>query len=284
MFLIAGATGNTGSTVADQLLTAGRKVRVLVRSEDKGAAFAKRGAEVAVGELGDVAALTRALDGVEAAYLLTPPNMAAEDFFADRARLNDRMAEAVKASGVPRVVYLSSVGAQLESGTGPILSVRDGDAKLAATGTRLTALRPAYFAENWGMVAATVKSDAVLPTFLSPEVRPSMVSTQDIGRVAAELLLDPEAPRVVELAGPVDLGAAEVAAAFSEVIGRPVTVAYAPIEQVVPMFASLGMPAVGPLYRDLYAAVNDGRLVFEKPEAVRRGTVGIAEVARKLLG
>ena len=60
MYVIAGVSGRTGAVVADTLLSQGKQVRVIVRNAEKGAAWQKKGAEVAVAELGDVAAMTKA--------------------------------------------------------------------------------------------------------------------------------------------------------------------------------------------------------------------------------
>jgi len=283
MILVTGVTGNTGSVVAEILLERGIEVRAFVRSEAKGEPWRARGARVTVGTLDDVAALTKALTGVKAAYLLTPPNLAAEDFLADRAALNDALAQAVKASGVPRVVYLSSVAAHLSRGTGPIATTGDAERKLRATGTELIALRAAYFAENWGMVAEAVQTQGVLPSFLDPETRLSMVSVADIGRVAAELLID-GGPEVVELAGAAEYTTADAAKAFGAALGREITPAYAPLDQVVPTLQGMGVAGLAPLYREMYETLNAGGLPFEFPERVRRGEVGLDQAVARLVG
>jgi uncharacterized protein YbjT (DUF2867 family) len=120
MYAIAGVSGNTGSVVADTLLAQGKKVRVIVRDAAKGEAWKARGAEVAVAALEDRAALTKALTGVEGAYLLVPPRMTSNAPLEENAAVIDAMAAAVTAARVPHVVLLSSVAAHHASGTGPI--------------------------------------------------------------------------------------------------------------------------------------------------------------------
>src|SRR3954469_8379541 len=119
MFAIAGVSGHTGSVVADTLLAQGHPVRVIVRDAAKGAASRTKGAEVAVADLQDTAALARALTGVAGAYLLLPPNMASQTPLEDHARLSAGFATAIEAAKVPHVVFLSSIGAQHATGTGP---------------------------------------------------------------------------------------------------------------------------------------------------------------------
>ena len=79
MFVVAGASGNTGSVVAETLLARGEKVRVLARDAKKVEPLVTRGAEVTVLGLDDVEKLTEALRGAEGAYLLLPPNLAVAD-------------------------------------------------------------------------------------------------------------------------------------------------------------------------------------------------------------
>ncbi|MDF2694850.1 MAG: hypothetical protein K0S65_3233, partial [Labilithrix sp.] len=112
MFVVAGVTGKTGAVVADTLLAAGKKVRVLVRDAGKGAPWKAKGAEVhVVGSLDDEAAVAAALEGAEGAYLLSPPDTRAKDFLAERRTTLDAIAAAVDRARVPHVVFLSSVGA-----------------------------------------------------------------------------------------------------------------------------------------------------------------------------
>ncbi|NJL17223.1 MAG: NAD(P)H-binding protein [Nitrospira sp.] len=110
MFVVLGATGNTGTVVVETLLGRKHPVRVVVRSDEKGAAWKIKGAEVAVASLGDVSALTKAFQGAKGVYVLVPPNYGAEAWLADQRMAMDRAAEAIQKSGVDHVVFLSSVG------------------------------------------------------------------------------------------------------------------------------------------------------------------------------
>jgi uncharacterized protein YbjT (DUF2867 family) len=127
MFVVLGATGNTGAVVAETLLSQRQPVRVVVRSDEKGAAWKARGAEVAVGSLDDVSALTKTFEGATGVYLLVPPNYGAKAWLTDQRTRMDRAAEAVKKSEVQHVVFLSSIGAQTPAGTGPIQASRYGE-------------------------------------------------------------------------------------------------------------------------------------------------------------
>src|SRR2546426_1574527 len=145
MFVVAGATGNTGKTVAEILLAHQQPVRVIAREERKAAAWRARGAEAALTSLDDVGGLTRALAGASGAYLLIPPQYAAEDLLAAQRSVADAIAEAVKASGIPHVVLLSSLGAQHPEGTGPIRSLHHAERAIGKAARNITVLRAAYF-------------------------------------------------------------------------------------------------------------------------------------------
>lgn len=284
MYLVAGVTGHTGSVVADTLLARGEKVRVLVRSAEKGAPWAAKGAELAVGALDDRESLLSALQGVQGAYLLSPPDYVAEDYLASRAALTDVLASAVGASSVGHVVFLSSVGADVPDGTGPIRSLAAAEPKLRATGKHVTALRPAYFMENWGAAVHPAKSDGVLPTFLnSVDFRFPNVATHDIGVEAAGLLLEgTAAPTVVELAGPADYTPTEVAAVFAAALGRPVNAVTVPQEAQLGILTGAGLqPGMAALFVEMYRGIEQGKVAFRGEP--RRGKTPIGEVVATLV-
>jgi len=190
-FVVAGVTGNVGSVVAAELLAKGQKVKVLVRDAAKGAEWSKKGAEVAIAQLGDKDALAAALAGARGFFVLLPPNFAAPDFYAYQRETADSIAAAVKASGVPHVVVLSSVGADLPDGTGPIKGLYFLENALRATGTTLTAIRAGYFQENVANSLAPARNAGIFPNFTPSADYPlPQIATKDIGALAASSLLE----------------------------------------------------------------------------------------------
>src|SRR5947207_113702 len=131
MYLVAGVTGHTGRAAAEALLGNGQKLRVLVREAKQGEPWKARGAEVAVGSLADASSLTQALTGVQGAYLLLPPRYDTEDLLAAHRAMVEAMSQAVRKSGLPHLVQLSSVGAELADGTGPVRSLHHAELTLA---------------------------------------------------------------------------------------------------------------------------------------------------------
>lgn len=284
MFIVTGATGHTGSVVAEALLAAGKKVRVVVRNAGKAERLQALGAEVFVADLADQPALARAVRGAEGVFLLSPPDIAAKDFIAERKRLTQAQVDTLAAERVPHVVLLSSIGAQLPSGTGPVVSLHHAEQQLRAAGVPSTFVRAGYFLENWGEVAHPVKADGVLPSFIAASRVVPSVSTRDIGKAAAQALLDgPRGVRAIELSGPRDVTPNDVAAIFSSVLGRSVKVVEAPLDAVVPTFTSFGISEnISELYREMYEAIAADRLVPEAGEH-QRGATPVEETLRALL-
>jgi uncharacterized protein YbjT (DUF2867 family) len=285
MFVVTGATGHTGSIAAEALLAAGKKVRVLVRNATKAERLRARGAEVFVADLGDVEALARAVHGAEGVFLMSPPDLGAQDFIGERKRLTQRQVDVLAAEKVPHVVLLSSTGSQHASGTGLILSTHHAEQQLRASGLAATFVRAGYFVENWAAVVQAVKSDGVLPSFMAADRRMPSVCTADIGQAVAQALLDgPRGVRVIELSGPSDVSPNDVAATFSRILGKKVLVAEAPLAAIVPTFTSFGMSKnIAGLFQEMYEGIGKGKVSAEPGEHVR-GTTPLETTLRALLG
>lgn len=285
MYAIAGVTGHTGAVVADTLLAKGRPVRVIVRSAEKGAPWKAKGAEVAVADLADVGAMTKALTGAKGAYLLTPPNFATKDFLADRTALIESLGKAITNARLPAFVFLSSVGAQHPSGTGPIVIPHRAEQALRALAPSATFLRAAYFLENWGSVVPVAKAQGVLPHFGAVDVKFPQVCTRDIGLAAAAALLNPaDGVRIIELAGREDWSVQDVAAALGSLLGKQVTAVAAPVEGAKDGLSKAGVPEpMASLYAEMYGAAARGLVALEKPAAVQRGATPLVDALRPLV-
>jgi uncharacterized protein YbjT (DUF2867 family) len=285
MFVVLGATGNTGSVVVETLLSKKQPVRVIVRSADKGAAWKAKGADVAVASLDDVSALTKALEGAKGVYLLVPPNYGAEAWLADQRARMDRAAEAIQKSGVDHVVLLSSVGGHLHGGTGPIRAASYGEQALGCIAKRLTILRPCYFMDNWAPVIGAAKAQGVLPTFIAPQAKIPMISTKDIGRIGAEqLMTGGYGKQIVEMAGPEEYSPDQAASALSQILGKTVTAQHAPLSAVVPTFKSFGFSdEAARLFEEMYTAFSKGAIEYEHPGKLVRGTVTLYDALRTMV-
>ena len=282
MFTIFGANGNTGSIVANRLLDAGKRVRVVARDASKLEALRARGADVLTADVLDADQVKAALAGAEAAYLLIPPDLQSSDVIARAKKISANYAAGIRANHVKHVVLLSSVGADLPAGTGPIVTAHHAEQALASSGAIVTTIRAAYFMENILNNAHPIKNDGVLPVFGGGEAYPvPMVATRDIGELAAEqLLAAPTAPRVIELSGPKEYSFTDAAAAAAEIVGRPVKAVAVPMDQLVPTYTSFGMSKhMAELFREMLEAFGSGRAHFNGTNA-RRGKVTLPELLR----
>lgn len=229
-YAVIGATGRTGAATADALIRAGNRVRVIVRDPRKGQPWAKLGAEVAIANLVDPEAMAAALRDVEGAYIVNPPHYHQEDLFERAQLLSHVVARASVEASVPRMVVLSSVGADRHHGTGWIAMNRDLERILTETAIPTAFLRAAYFMENWAPMVARSATSGTLSSFLAPAHRAlSMVATADIG-VAAAFFLQQQwsGTRTIGVAGPAAYSPADVAGALTSVWGRTVNVGVVP--------------------------------------------------------
>jgi uncharacterized protein YbjT (DUF2867 family) len=284
-FAVVGITGNTGAAVAHELLAAGHRVRAIVRSPEKAASWKERGVEIVAADVRDGAALGRALQGVDGAYVLSPPDWTASDLVASRAPVIQGLLEGLAAARVPRTVALSSVGVHLPNGTGPIQLLRPYEAKLGEL-PGVTFVRAAYFHENLASAAHAARKDGVFPVFFDPQRSFELVATRDIGARSAELLqTNPDsAPRVVNLAGPERLTLSQVAELTGRLLGKSVQVLPLPPAAIIPALRELGAGQIAELYAELNESMDQGRLDFETPPSVERGTTPVETTLRSLLG
>jgi uncharacterized protein YbjT (DUF2867 family) len=283
-FVVAGVSGHTGQIVAETLLGQKRAVKVVVRDAAKGAPWKAKGADVAVADLGDAGALTQALKGAEGAYVLLPPTFTAPNFRAHQDRLSTAIADAARASRVPHVVFLSSIGAQLASGSGPIVGLHVAEETFRREkATAWTFLRAGYFMENLEASFATLPQ-GFIPSFLPASFGIDMIATVDIGKQAAALLVEAgKGTEVVQLGGP-PISMNDVAAAISRITGKPMRVQEAPLDAVVPTFTGLGMPKdLAELYREMLDGFTAGRIGAEPGMRRIAGTTSIETFLRGAL-
>lgn len=281
MYVVFGATGNTGKVVANTLLDRGQKVRVVARDTAKVGALQARGAEVVRGDVGDVVSIRAALQGASGAYFLIPPDPTSQDYLARGRGIIDGFAEALRANPLKHAVMLSSVGAQHAAGTGPIVNTHYAETKFAELSTPFTFVRAAYFMENILGNVPAMKGDGVLPVFGGGESYPfPMIATRDIGLTAAEALLAPSASHAwIELSSTKDYSLQDAADIASATLGRPVKPLVLPLDALVPTYTQYGMSAnVAGLYREMFEGLAKGLVAFEGKGQRVRGTTTLEDV------
>jgi uncharacterized protein YbjT (DUF2867 family) len=288
MFTIFGATGNTASVVASELLARGKKVRVVVRNPAKATALRDKGAEVFTGDVLEPASIRESLAGASGAYFLLPPDVTSTAFLARCARIVEGYVGALAAHPVKHAVLLSSVAAHEPKGTGPIVSVHNAEAAFRGVrGTAFTFLRAAYFMENILANAGSMKQDGVLPVFGGGETHPfPMVAAHDIGVAAAEALTNPpNQSEIIELSGPKEYSLADAATEASAILGRPVKATALPIDALVPTLTKFGLSAdFAGLFREMTEGLGSGLVRFDGKGRPVHGKTTLREVLSALAG
>lgn len=285
MYAVAGVSGRTGAATARALLKQGEKVRVLVRDRAQGEAWDHKHAEVAVCDLTDPAALGAALTGVHGAYLLLPPNPKAEDLLADRAAFLDKLVAGLKKAKLPRLLFLSSLGAQHPTGTGPIVSLYRAEHALAQLAPEVTFLRAGYFLENWADALMPALETGQLPWFGNIHTKFPQVCANDIGAAAAKLLVEKhKGVRHVELGGKENWSVEDVAVALSSLLGAKITPVGHPVDGAKDAHLAMGMnPNQAGLYAELAQAMIRGHADATHPHALTRGTTPLYESLKPLV-
>jgi uncharacterized protein YbjT (DUF2867 family) len=265
MYVVLGASGNTGHVTAENLLASGKKVRVVGRNASHLQFLAAKGAEVFTADLTHIPALTEAFYNADAAYVMIPPNNTSDDVRTFQETVSTAIAQAVRDSGVKHVVSLSSFGADQSSGTGPVVGLHNLEKKLNQIETaNVLHLRAGYFMENTLPQAAAIRMMGSTVGPLRPDLKLPMIATRDIGTAAAEALLRLEfsGKQVRELHGQRDLDYKELTAIIGKAIGRPdLKYIQAPPDQVRGAMVQMGMSEnVAGLIVEMAGALDSGKM------------------------
>jgi uncharacterized protein YbjT (DUF2867 family) len=254
-----GITGKVGGATARHLLARGKNVRALVRDRAKAAIWADQGVELVDGDWNDAAALQRALDGVEGAFLMLPAIWAPSPDFKEAKSVIATYVEALTQAEPPRLVALSSMGANRTSGLGMITALSLLEQGFRNLTSPIAFVRAGGFFENF-LYGLHVAKGGTLPVYYNPTNRKStMVATNDIGAEVATLLTGPawSGHRVIELGSMVS--ADEVAAQLGEVLKLDVKALAVPRAGWPAAFEQFGIPKgqTGPA-EAMFEAVNAG--------------------------
>src|SRR5579864_6590988 len=265
MYVITGATGNTGKPAAERLLAQGKKVRVIGRSADRLQSLVAQGAEPFLAEITDVSALAQAFTGAEGVYAMIPPDLASQDLHAQQNRIGSALAQALQQAGVKHVVSLSSIGADKTEKTGPVVGLHYFEQRLnRVPGLNVLHLRAGYFMENTLAQIGVIKMMGVTAGPLRSDLKMPMIAARDIGVVAGErlLALDFSQQQTLELHGQRDISMSEVAAIIGKAIDKPgLSYIQAPDDQIRPALMQAGMSQdMANLILEMAVALNSGHM------------------------
>ncbi len=265
MIAVMGASGHTGRRVAELLLDSGEKVRALGRSREKLAPLEKKGAEVRTGDAQDSRFLASAFQGADGVFTLIPPDASSNDYRALQDAQGQAIADALRESGARRVVFLSSVGAELAAGTGPIAGLHAQEKRLRELrGVDTLILRPGYFFENFEETLGLIKHQGINGSAIAAEAAIPMIATRDIADAAARALRERrfQGVSVQELLGPRDLTHAEATRILGARIGKPdLQYVQFPYDDFKNALVQSGLSEnIASLYAEMARALNEGRV------------------------
>jgi uncharacterized protein YbjT (DUF2867 family) len=263
MYVVCGATGNTGNVVARNLLEEGEKVRAIGRSLERLKALAADGAEAFPADLTDTITLAKAFAGAKAVYLVMPPNLSSPDYRGFQSRVAQAVASALQSARVTHAVTLSSIGADKPDKTGPVAGLHDFEERLNRLQVlNVLHLRAGYFMENTLPQVANIEKMGMAAGPLDPELKLSMIAAEDVGAAAADALLSLNftEKQTRELQGQRDITMREATEIIGKAIGRPeLPYARAEDNQVRAALIQIGMSLnVADLILEMAAALNSG--------------------------
>src|ERR1700710_3099370 len=257
MFLVMGITGKVGGATAKHLLAQGKEVRALVRDRERASNWANQGVELVDGDWNASAAVEQALEGVEGAFVMLPAVWAPSPDYREAKGVIANYVAALAKAAPPRVVALSSMGANRTSGLGMITALSLLEQGFRDLASPIAFVRAGGFFENF-LYGLQVAQGGTLPVYYNPTNRKStMVATNDIGAEVATLLTGPtwSGQRAIELGSMVS--ADEVAAQLGEVLKLDVKAFAVPRAGWPAAFEQFGIPKgqTGPA-EAMFEAVN----------------------------
>jgi len=195
----------------------------------------------------------------------------------DQERESDAIAKAVKESGLRYAVNLSSYGAHVPEGTGPVAGLHSLEQKLnAISDLNVLHLRAAYFMENTLAAIDMIQGMGMFGHALLPDLKLPLIATRDVGAYAGQRLLDLNfvGKQTRELLGERDLSMTEATAVIARGIGKPeLRYVQFPYDQVQQVFEQMGMPPEkAAVYIEMFKAINAGLLAAQEPRSPQNST------------
>lgn len=285
-YAIMGATGHIGQVIVEELLKKGHRVCAIGRDQVKLDALQDKGAKPISCDFTDESALAEAFKGSDAVFSLIPPFSTVDNLEAEQDKVGHAVQQALSKAKVSRVVNLSSIGAQLSTGTGPILGLSRHEKRLNALPTlNVLHFRPSYFMENVFFYIPLIKSKGMIGSVLKPTLAIPMVATKDVGMKIAGFLHDLRFTNqsVFEFVGPRSITMTEATRIIGKAIGNA-TLQYVQTspQEMEKYLRSLGVKSsVSRVFLEMYNAFNEGRIATTQqitPE--HRGKTTMEEFAK----
>lgn len=264
-YVITGGAGNISRPLASTLLKQGHEVTLIGRNPDHLKELVAAGAKAAIGSVEDPSFLANAFRGADAVYSMIPPNMQATDWKTHIGKVGQIYADALRESGVRYLVNLSSVGAHLPEGAGPVSGLFRAEKALnALEEVHILHLRPSYFYQNLLANIPLIKGAGIMGANFSFEPgRFPIVHTHDIAAVAAEELMQLKfSGHSYRYIASDEVGTADIAREIGQAIGRPeLTWIKFSDEQALQGMLQAGLPQeAASNYTEMGHSLHEGRM------------------------
>lgn len=280
-YIILGASGHIGSVVAEKLLSDGHDIIAVVRDEAKAESLKSAGAEIAAVDVTDTERLRATFQRGRRAFLLNPPAPVTGDTDVEENRTALSIAEAIRGSGLEKVLVESTYGAQPGEAIGDLSVLWNFESAVAKAMVPMAVNRGAYYFTNLDMLLDEAR-DGTITTMFPAHLTIPMVAPSDLGLAAAKRLTSPVEDigrRYVE--GPEHCSFDEVAAAFANALGHAVTVKTTERADWEASFRQAGFSeSAACAYTRMTEASLNG---FEMPKNPLHGVTGLQQYISKLV-
>ncbi len=285
-FTITGSTGNISKPLTQKLVALGHEVTVVSSNNARQAEIESLGAKAAIGSINDASFLTQAFTGADAVYAMTPPNLGGSEVIANTIAAGEALAQAIKAAGIKRVVMLSSVGADLAEGNGPIKGLHHIEKIYnELSEVAITYLRAGYFYTNFYNDIPMIKGMNTMGGNFAKDTLVPLVHPTDIATAAAhELQQAATGHRIKYVVSDVKT-VSELASAIGEAIGQP-HLSWTDFSeaQAIAGMLQAGLPEeIAHLYAEMGSGFRSGRIQkdFIQQQAPVIGEVKLDDFAQE---
>jgi uncharacterized protein YbjT (DUF2867 family) len=271
MDIILGASGQVGSGVVTHLREKGSSVKGIIRDENKADQLKALGAYVAVANANDLPALVAAFQDGSTLFALTPESGHERNAIGETKDILENYRKAIANSPIKKVVGLSSIGAQHETGTGNLVMSYLLEHAFAGMPIKQIFVRPAYYYSNWMMYIESVMEKGILPTFFPVDLSINMISPEDVAAFVANVIQkEDEDGKIFEISGPSAYSSNDVANAFSKVLGKEIKAVQIPREEWEGNLQGIGFSQDGIRnFVQMTEAVINGKAVPENKGTVQ---------------
>ena len=219
---VIGASGNTGSYVAELALKNGHDLRAVARNPDALIKLANRGAEIVAADLDDQESILSVLSGVEAVYYCSPLPVGHDEPFEVEKVWGRNAINAAQSAGASHFVLLSAIGPETAPRVVLIETKRAVERELAASGLAYTILRPSMFMDNVAMAGPEALLGIGLTWPFSESALIQPIAASDIAQIAFLAITSGLRNRSFDLVGPQALTFPQIADELGRAVGSEV--------------------------------------------------------------